>query len=69
MLKRGSTHNALKIEDTYGHVERWGKYICKGLRRKAPQGWERRHAVSNELIGAARSFWEHIVEAAERRIG
>lgn len=30
--------------------------------------WKRRHAVSNELIGAIRSFWEHIVEAAENRV-
>jgi hypothetical protein len=57
-------HNAYLGEKPYGRVERWGRYICKGLRRKAPDGWKRRHATSNDLIGSAREFWGFIEDNA-----
>jgi hypothetical protein len=57
-------HNAYLGEKPYGRVERWGRYACKGLRKKAPDGWERRHAMSNDLIGSAREFWGFIEDHA-----
>ncbi len=61
-------HNAYLGEKPYGRVEKWGKYVCKGLRRKAPLGWEKRHSMSNQLNGAARDFWEFISETATTEI-
>lgn len=29
ILKLASTHNALKIKDMYGHLDRWGRYVCR----------------------------------------
>lgn len=60
-LKRGQgKHNAYLGEETYGRVEKWGRYSCKTLRARAPFEWQRRHAMSNDLIGSAREFWGFI---------